>query len=136
MEEARSEADSRRASRLPWVLLAGVVLLATGGGVLGFRSISALMKRNTQLEQQALESEARVAELQVLRAGLERRVKQLEQQHPQPGNPTQREAEAPKPREAEAHAAVRAEPRQRPEVRQREELAQRSGKASKRPGRR
>lgn len=103
MEEARSEADPRRVSRLPWVLLAGVVVLAMGGGLLAFRSISALMKRNAQLEQQALESEAHEAELQVLRSGLERRLRLLEQQ--QTGTSAQREGEARKAREANAQAA-------------------------------
>ncbi|MFL5345676.1 MAG: OmpA family protein [Hyalangium sp.] len=122
MEEARSEADPRRTSRLPWALLAGVVVLAMGGGVLAFRSISALMKRNTQLEQQALESEARVAELQVLRAGLERRLRLLEQQ--QAGTSAQREGEARKAREADAQAAQRDAARQKLEAKLKDELAQ------------
>jgi chemotaxis protein MotB len=43
-------------------------------------SISALLARNAQLEREALESEARVAELEVLRGSMERRLRLLEQQ--------------------------------------------------------
>jgi chemotaxis protein MotB len=122
MEEARSAAAPARRTWLPWALLAGVGALALGGGVLASRSISALMERNTQLEQEALESEARVAELQVLRAGLERRLRQVE--HQQVGATAQREGEARKAREAEAKAGWREAARQKLEAKLKDELAQ------------
>jgi len=86
------------------------------------RSISALVERNAQLEQQAIESEARVAELQVLRASMERRLKQLEQQ--QTGSTAQREGEARKAREADARFARRETARQTLETKLKGELAQ------------
>ncbi len=82
MEQARGEAPRRW---LPWGLLAGVVVLAGVGGWLASRSISALLARTAQLEREAAESEARVAELQVQRDALERRLRALErQQAPRP----------------------------------------------------
>jgi chemotaxis protein MotB len=92
MAEGRSAADGQRRAWLPWALLGGVAVLALGGGLLASRSISALLERNAQLEAEALESEARVAELQVLRYSMERRLKVLEQQ--QTGTLAQREGEA------------------------------------------
>lgn len=122
MEEARSTAERRRRAWLPWVLLAGVVALAVGGGVLASRSLSALLERNAQLEREALESEARVAELQVLRASMERRLRLLEQH--QTGAAAQREGEVRRAREADAQLARREAARQALEKRLREELAQ------------
>ncbi len=104
MEEARSAVDRRRRAWLPWVLLAGVVAVAGGGGVMASRSISSLLARNAQLEREALESEARVAELQVLRGSMERRLRLLEQQ--QTASMAQRElpASGPTPPPAPAKA--------------------------------
>ena len=110
MEAARSAADWRRRAWLPWALLAGVGVVAAGGGWMASRSVSALLARNAQLEQQALESEARVAELQVLRASMERRLQLLA---PAPtGTAAQRESEARKAREADARFARREAARQ------------------------
>src|SRR5690349_2169987 len=100
MEEARSAAERRRRAWLPWVLLVGVVALASGGGMMASRSISALLARNGQLEREALESEARVAELQVLRESMERRLRLLEQQ--QIASKAQCESGAQKALEADA----------------------------------
>jgi chemotaxis protein MotB len=80
MEPTASDAEKRRRARLPWWLLAGTVALLTLGGWLATRSISSLLARVDQLEREAAESEARVAELQVVRDGLTRRLRQLEQQ--------------------------------------------------------
>jgi chemotaxis protein MotB len=134
MEQARSEAAGRRKAWLPWALLAGVGVLAMGGGMLAWRSVSALVQRNAQLEQQALESEARVAELQVLRAAMERRLRVLEQQ--QRDTAAQREGEARKAREADAQAAQREAARQKLEAKLKDGLAQGDGKSSKKSGRR
>jgi chemotaxis protein MotB len=82
MERAASDVERRRRARLPWLLLAGTVGVAVLGGVLASRSLSALLARVEQLEHEAAESEARVAELQVLRDSLTRRLRQLEQQRP------------------------------------------------------
>jgi chemotaxis protein MotB len=81
MEPAASDMEKRRRGRLPWWLLAGALL--TVGGGLAARSISSLLERVEQLEREAAESEARVAELQVLRDSLTRRLRQLEQQQQQ-----------------------------------------------------
>jgi chemotaxis protein MotB len=72
----------RRRAWRPWALLGGVVALSGGGAVLAVNSLWALEARNAQLEQEASESEARVAELQALRVSMERRLRVLEQQHP------------------------------------------------------
>jgi chemotaxis protein MotB len=64
-------------------MLLGAVGLLTLGGGLAARSISSLLARVEQLEREAAESEARVAELQVLRDSLTRRLRQLEQQQQQ-----------------------------------------------------
>jgi chemotaxis protein MotB len=122
MEEARGATDLRRRTWLPWALLAGVVVLAMGGGLVVSRSISALLERNAQLEEVALESDARVAELQLLRASMERRLRQLDQQ--QTGSAVQRESEARKFREADAQAAQREAARQKLEKKLKDELAQ------------
>lgn len=122
MEAARSAADRRRRAWLPWTLLAGMAGVAAGGGLTASRSVSALVERNAQLEQQALESEARVAELQVLRASMERRLKLLEQS--QTGTAAQRESEARKAREADAQFARREAARQTLEKKLKAELAQ------------
>jgi chemotaxis protein MotB len=86
------------------------------------RSVSALVARNAQLEQQALESEARVEELQVLRASMERRLKLLEQS--QTGTAAQRESEARKAREADAQFVRREAARKSLEKKLKAELAQ------------
>jgi chemotaxis protein MotB len=122
MEEARSAADRRRRAWLPWVLLAGVAVLAAGGGMMASRSISSLLARNAQLEREALESEARVAELQVLRGSMERRLRLLE--HQQTGSAAQRESEARKAREADAQLVRRETARQTLEKKLKDELAQ------------
>jgi chemotaxis protein MotB len=83
MEPAASDAEKHRRARLPWWLLAGAVGLVTVGGGLAAHSISSLLERVEQLEREAAESEARVAELQVLRDSLTRRLRQLEQQQHQ-----------------------------------------------------
>jgi Tfp pilus assembly protein PilN len=77
----QSESARRRRAWLPWGLLVGAVALATSGAWAGSRSISALVDRNGQLEREAAESEARVAELQALREAQTRRLRTLEQQH-------------------------------------------------------
>lgn len=122
MEEARSATDRRRKAWLPWALLAGVAVLAMGGGLMASRSISTLMERNAELEQGAQESEARVAELQVLRASMERRLRHLDLQ--QTGTTAQREGEARKARAADAQAAQREAARQKLETKLKDELAQ------------
>ncbi len=83
MEPAASDTERRRGARLPWWLLAVAVGLLTLGGWLAAHSISSLLARVEQLEREAAESEARVAELQVLRDSLTRRLRQLEQQRQQ-----------------------------------------------------
>ncbi len=83
MEPAASDAEKRRRARWPWWMLLGAVGLLTLGGGLAARSISSLLARVEQLEREAAESEARVAELQVLRDSLTRRLRQLEQQQQQ-----------------------------------------------------
>ncbi|MBN1208912.1 MAG: OmpA family protein [Myxococcaceae bacterium] len=95
--------------------------LAAGGGLMASRSLSALMERNTQLEQEALESEARVEELQLLRASMERRLRLLEQH--QTGITAQRQGEARRNQEAGAQLARREAARQGLEVKLKEELA-------------
>ncbi len=88
MDPARRRAHRRRRRWLPWGLLAGTVLVAGVGGWLASRSLSALLARNAQLEREAAESEARVAELQVLRASMERRLRALERPAGQQVRPT------------------------------------------------
>lgn len=77
----QNESARRRRAWLPWGLLVGAVTLAASGAWAGSRSISALVERNGQLEREAAESEARVAELQALREAQTRRLRTLEQQH-------------------------------------------------------
>ncbi|AGC48901.1 hypothetical protein MYSTI_07629 [Myxococcus stipitatus DSM 14675] len=77
----RNEAALRHRAWLPWGLLAGACVLGATGAWAGSRSMSALAERRTQLEREAAESEARVAELQALREAMARRLKVLEQQH-------------------------------------------------------
>ncbi|WP_044197598.1 OmpA/MotB family protein [Hyalangium minutum] len=122
MEAARSAAEWRRKPWLPWALLAGVGVAAAGGGLMASQSVSALLERNAQLEQQALESEARVEELQLLRASMERRLKVLEQS--QTGTTAQHESESKKAREADAQFARREAARQTLEKKLKAELAQ------------
>ncbi|QRK10306.1 OmpA family protein [Archangium violaceum] len=80
MERATSDAEKRRRARLPWLLLAGSLGVSVLGGWAAARSISSLLTRVEQLEREASESEARVAELQVLRDSMTRRMRLLEQQ--------------------------------------------------------
>ncbi|HYO74162.1 MAG TPA: OmpA family protein [Archangium sp.] len=80
MERAASDAEKRRHQGLPWWLLAGSLGVTVLGGWGAARSISSLMQRVEQLEREASESEARVAELQVLRDSMTRRLRLLEQQ--------------------------------------------------------
>lgn len=84
MERAASDAERRRRARLPWLLLAGTVGVSALGGWLASRSLSSLLARVEQLEHEAAESEARVAELQVLRDSLTRRLRLLEHQQQGP----------------------------------------------------
>jgi len=100
MEQPTSAAKRRSRAWLPWALLAGVTLVLGLGALTSWRSISALLERNAQLEREALESEARVAELQGLRSNMERRLRMLEQQHT--GILLQREAEARQARQVDA----------------------------------
>lgn len=102
----------------PWGLLAGTVLVAGLGGGLAARSISALLARNAQLEREANESEARVADLQILRASMERRLRALERQQPAP----QRAPSARALREADAQLAGREAARKMLELRLKDEL--------------
>ncbi|PTL83267.1 OmpA family protein [Vitiosangium sp. GDMCC 1.1324] len=80
MERAASDAEKRRRVRLPWLLLAGSLGVSALGGWLAARSISSLLTRVEQLEREATESEAKVAELQVLRDSMARRLRLMEQQ--------------------------------------------------------
>jgi chemotaxis protein MotB len=122
-DEARSSAPRRR-RWLPWGLLAGTVLAAGTGGWLASRSISALLARTAQLEREAAESEARVAELQVLRASMERRLRTLERP---PSGPEARSDIRPASlpalaREADAQLAGREAARKTLESRLKQEL--------------
>lgn len=80
MEQPTSAAKRRSRAWVPWALLAAVTLALGLGAHATSRSISALLERNAQLEREAQESEARVAELQGLRSNMERRLRLLEQQ--------------------------------------------------------
>lgn len=80
MERPASDAEKRRRQRLPWWLLVGSLGVTVLGGWVGSRSIAALVERVEQLEREASESEARVAELQALREGMARRLRVMEQQ--------------------------------------------------------
>ncbi|WP_375768627.1 OmpA family protein [Archangium gephyra] len=90
MDGAASDAEKRRRMRWPWWLLAGSLGVTVLGGWAASRSISSLVARVEQLEREAGESEARVAELQVLRDSMARRLRQLE--HQQQGLSTQNAA--------------------------------------------
>jgi chemotaxis protein MotB len=122
MEQAPGAAQQRRRAWLPWALLAGTGLVAVVGGLTFSRSVSALLARNAQLEREAIESEARVAELQGLRSNMERRLRLLEHQHT--GMTLQREGEARKAREADAQLTRREAARQSLEAKLKQELAQ------------
>jgi chemotaxis protein MotB len=122
MEQAPGAAKQRRRAWLPWALLAGTGLVAAVGGVMLTRSVSALLARNAQLEREAIESEARVAELQGLRSNMERRLRLLEQQHT--GFTVQREGEARRAQEADARLTQREAARLGLEAKLKEELKQ------------
>ncbi|MCY1030367.1 OmpA family protein [Corallococcus sp. BB11-1] len=80
MDDARTEAARGRWRWLPWGLLAVGVVVASAGAWLGSRSLHALETRAAQLEREATESEAHVAQLQTLRQAMERRLRTLERQ--------------------------------------------------------
>ncbi|ATB29316.1 OmpA/MotB family protein [Melittangium boletus] len=80
MDITVDELEERRSTRWTGWLLLGTLGVVAAGGWGASRSISALVTRTEQLEREAAESEARVEELQVLREGLTRRVRLLEQQ--------------------------------------------------------
>ncbi|RKI45397.1 flagellar motor protein MotB, partial [Corallococcus sp. AB049A] len=80
MDDARTTAALGRWRWLPWGLLAVAVVVASTGAWLGSRSLRALEARSTQLEHEAAESEAHVAQLQTLRQAMERRLRALERQ--------------------------------------------------------
>ncbi|MGE6757200.1 OmpA family protein [Corallococcus interemptor] len=80
MDDARTTAALGRWRWLPWGLLAVAVGVASTGAWLGSRSLRALEARSTQLEHEAAESEAHVAQLQTLRQAMERRLRALERQ--------------------------------------------------------
>jgi chemotaxis protein MotB len=92
--------------------------------MMAWRSISSLLARNAQLEREALESEARVAELQVLRGSMERRLRLLEQQ--QMASRAQCESGAQKALETDAQLGQREASKAEPA----------NGKSSKKSGRR
>ncbi|WP_257451256.1 OmpA/MotB family protein [Archangium lipolyticum] len=83
MERTASDTEKRRRARRPWWLLAGSLGVLGVGGWLASRSISSLVTRVEQLEREAADSEARVAELQVLRDSMARRLRVMEQQQQQ-----------------------------------------------------
>lgn len=106
MDQGGSSAAKRRSRAwVPWALLAGMTVVLGLGALSASRSISALLERNAQLEREALESEARVAELQGLRSSMERRLRLLEQQQhtAQPPAHPARGADALAPAAASAH---------------------------------
>ncbi|RKG63803.1 flagellar motor protein MotB [Corallococcus exercitus] len=80
MDDARTEAALGRWRWLPWGLLAVAAVVASTGAWLGSRSLQALEARSAQLEREATESEAHVAQLQTLRQAMERRLRALERQ--------------------------------------------------------
>ncbi|WP_223641386.1 OmpA family protein [Corallococcus sp. EGB] len=80
MDDARREAALGRWRWLPWGLLAVTVAVASTGAWLGSRSLQALEARDAQLEREAAESEAHVAQLQTLRQAMEGRLRALERQ--------------------------------------------------------
>ncbi|MFB1484247.1 OmpA family protein [Corallococcus sp. RDP092CA] len=80
MDDARKEAALGRWRWLPWGLLAVTVAVASTGAWLGSRSLRALEARSEQLEREAAESEAHVAQLQTLRQAMERRLRALERE--------------------------------------------------------
>ncbi|WP_233595584.1 MULTISPECIES: OmpA family protein [Corallococcus] len=80
MDDVRTEAARGRWRWLPWGLLAVGVAVASGGAWMGSRSLQALEARSAQLEREATESEAHVAQLQTLRQAMERRLRALERQ--------------------------------------------------------
>lgn len=80
MDQAVSEAQPLLQPAASGWRRAGVMGLALLGVMLAAGSVSRLRARVDQLERQAAESEARVAELQVLRDGMARRLRQMEEQ--------------------------------------------------------
>ncbi|OJH35268.1 OmpA/MotB family protein [Cystobacter ferrugineus] len=80
MELTADDEVEPRSTRKPRWLLTGTLVVLGLGGWMATRSISSLVERTEQLEREAAESEARVAELQVLRDSMARRLRVLEQQ--------------------------------------------------------
>lgn len=80
MELTAEDEVEGRSTRGPSWLLVGTVVVLGLGGAMATRSIGALVERTEQLEREAAESEARVAELQALRDSMARRLRVLEQQ--------------------------------------------------------
>ncbi|NOK22974.1 OmpA family protein [Corallococcus carmarthensis] len=80
MDDARTEAALGRWRWLPWGLLAVAAVVASTGAWLGSRSFQALEAHSAQLEREATESEAHVAQLQTVRQAMERRLRALERQ--------------------------------------------------------
>jgi chemotaxis protein MotB len=80
MDDARTETPRRRWRWLPWGLWASTVVVAATGAWLGSRSLHALEEKGAQLEREASESEAHVAELQALKQSMERKLRALEHQ--------------------------------------------------------
>ena len=87
MDQTMSEAEPLSRSAPSGWRRASLLGLAVLGVALATSSVSRLRARVDQLERQAAESEARVAELQVLRDGMARRLRQMEDQLKPPASP-------------------------------------------------
>ncbi len=78
-DEQGEGSEAGASPRWPGWLFVGALVVMGSGGWMATRSIGALVDRTEQLEREASESEARVAELQGLRDGMARRLRVLEQ---------------------------------------------------------